>query len=417
MESSSSEEDFVLLSVLEKRKKRKRRYWVHPILRSRAERGEYHLLTDLRGYPDRFKSTFRMSVAQFDALLTTLAPHIRKKTTNFRDPIGPEQRLAVCLRYLCTGDSFTTIANSCRLGITTVGKIVRETCDQIWRQSQPVYLPTPTADTWKTTAKRFNEKWNFPNCFGALDGKHVQIEAPANSGSLFYNYKGTFSIVLLALVDADYRFLAIDVGSYGGNSDGGIFADSALGRALQRGTLHVPPPAELPSAPELGKVNHVIVADEAFPMKPYLLRPYPGRRLEEDKRIFNLRLSRARRISENVFGIMVQRFRVYKKPMEVNPDLVDSVVKATCVLHNYLRHGALDQALQEEHQGGSEEDNSAAAGNNNPCLLDLQRPRGNRASAEALGIRDTLKKYFTSPAGELPWQYSRVRRGLHGNPL
>uniref|UniRef100_A0AAV2KUY8 Alpha-carbonic anhydrase domain-containing protein n=1 Tax=Knipowitschia caucasica TaxID=637954 RepID=A0AAV2KUY8_KNICA len=55
---------------------------------------------------------------------------------------------------ICTGDSFTTIANSYRLGITTVGKMVRETCDQIRRQSQPVYLPTPTADTWKTTAKR-----------------------------------------------------------------------------------------------------------------------------------------------------------------------------------------------------------------------------------------------------------------------
>lgn len=151
-------------------------------------------------------------------------------------------------------------------------------------------MPTPTEDIWKHMARRFNERWNFPNCIGALDGKHVKIEAPANTGSLFY-FKGTFSIVLLALVDADYHFLAIEVGSYGGNSDRGIFADSALGRALQRGTLNVPSPLELPSAPELGKVNHVIVADEAFPMNPYLLRPYGGKRLEEDKRIFNLRLS------------------------------------------------------------------------------------------------------------------------------
>ncbi len=133
-------------------------------------------------------------------------------------------------------------------------------------------MPTPTEGIWKHTARRFNERWNFTIFIGALDGKHVKIEAPVNTGSLFY-YKSSFSIVLLALVDADYRFLAIDVGSYGGNIEGGIFADFVLGRALQRGTLNVPSQLELPSAPELGKVNHVIVADEAFPMKPYLLRP------------------------------------------------------------------------------------------------------------------------------------------------
>lgn len=246
--------------------------------------------------------------------------------------------------------------------------------------------------------------WNFPNCIGALDGKHVKIEAPANTGSLFFNYKGTFSIVLLALVDADYRFLAIDVGSYGGNSDGGIFANSALGRALQRGTLNVPPPLELPSAPELGMVNHIIVADEAFPMKPYLLRPYGGKHLEEDKRIFNLRLSRARRISENAFGILTQRFRVYKRPMEVNPDLADSIIKATCILCSYLRHEVVGQADQGDSFDFDDDGNAS--------LHEFQRPRGNRASEEALHIRDKFKNYFVSPAGEVPWQYDRVRRGL-----
>ncbi|XP_042273182.1 uncharacterized protein LOC121900727 [Thunnus maccoyii] len=260
MELSSSEDDFVVLSLLERERKRKRKYWVHPILRRCQEQGEFHLLIkELRNSPDRFQVYFRMSVVQFDTLLAILEPHIKKKTTNFRDPIDPEQRLAVYLIYLSTGDSFTTIASSFRLGISTVGKIVGETCDQIWLQLKDKHMPAPTEEIWKNTARRFNERWNFPNCLGALDGKHVRIEAPANTGSLFINYKGTFSTVLLALGDAGNHFLAIDVGSYGGNSNRGIFADSALGRALQCGTLNVPPPLELPSAPELGKVNHVIV--------------------------------------------------------------------------------------------------------------------------------------------------------------
>ena len=112
-------------------------------------------------------------------------------------------------------------------------------------------------------------------------------------------------------MDANYPFLAIDLGSYR-SSNGGIFANSAFAKALNDGSLKVPPPAELPGAPELGKVNHVIVADEAFPMRSYFLQPYPGKRREEGKHILNLRLSRARRISEIAFGILTQGLRFVK---------------------------------------------------------------------------------------------------------
>jgi hypothetical protein len=81
---------------------------------------------------------------------------------------------------------------------------------------------------------------------GALDGKHITIEAPSNCGSLYFNYKKTFSIVLLALVDAQYNVIAVDVGAYGKKSDGGISGNSNLGKALQLGTLPIPGNAALP---------------------------------------------------------------------------------------------------------------------------------------------------------------------------
>lgn len=74
-------------------------------------------------------------------------------------------------------------------------------------------MPTPSKDQWEKISYDCNNKWNFPNCLGAVDGKHVVFEKPVNSGSDYFNYKHEFSIVLLALVDADYRFVHVDVGS------------------------------------------------------------------------------------------------------------------------------------------------------------------------------------------------------------
>ncbi|CAB3222413.1 unnamed protein product [Arctia plantaginis] len=92
-------------------------------------------------------------------------------------------------------------------------------------------MPVPTEADWKRKEQRFRRQWNFPNCIGALDGKHVIIEAPPNSGSLYFSYKKTFTTVLLALVDADYRFTVI-VGALGKNSESQILNNSNFGKAL-----------------------------------------------------------------------------------------------------------------------------------------------------------------------------------------
>jgi hypothetical protein len=122
----------------------------------------------------------------------------------------------------------------------------------------------------------------------------VEIFASPNSGSQFYNYKRIFPIVLMALIDANCKFIAVDLGSYGKNSDGGNFINSNFGKAIEMEKFNVPKERNLPetqcSAP------HVIVGDEAFSLKTYLLRPYPGSTINGDieKQIFNYRLSRAR---------------------------------------------------------------------------------------------------------------------------
>jgi len=95
-----------------------------------------------------------------------------------------------------------------------------------------------SASNWIEISDRFFQRWNFPHCVGALDGKHVIIQAPDNSGSIYFNYKKQFSLVLLALVDAEYRFTAVDIGAFGKQSDGGILASSVLGQQLDLGNFN-----------------------------------------------------------------------------------------------------------------------------------------------------------------------------------
>lgn len=114
-----------------------------------------------------------------------------------------------------------SIAWNYKIGKSTVRLIILETCDAIWSALSPLYLAEPTEYQYRDIANDFANMWNFPNCVGAIDGKHVAVTCPANSGTLYYNYKHFFSIVLMGICDAKYAFTAVSIGSYGSESDGG----------------------------------------------------------------------------------------------------------------------------------------------------------------------------------------------------
>ena len=198
------------------------------------------------------------------------------------------------------------------------------------------YLQRPSSkEEWKQIAQGFEQLWNFPHCVGAVDGKHVTIQAPAMSGSTYFNYKGTRNIVLLAVCDSQYCFTLLDIGDAGRHSDGGVFSHSGFGQAMEAGKLALPEADPIPGMTSISP--YFFVGDAAFPLKNYIMRPYPGRFLPEDKRVFNYRLSRARRVIENTFGILTSKFRIFRRPIIANPSKVTNVVKAACCLHNYLK--------------------------------------------------------------------------------
>jgi DDE superfamily endonuclease len=166
--------------------------------------------------------------------------------------------------------------------------LIPETLDAITECLKDYIKMPSTADQWKGISADFQNLWNFPLCLGALDGKHVLVEAPANSGSVFFNYKGTFSIVLLAMVDANYRFIFLDIGRNGRVGDAGIYARSTLKKYFESDEAGYPGKEALPNSKLEG--FHAILGDSAFPLKNYLLKPYPiDKKLTKERRVFNYR--------------------------------------------------------------------------------------------------------------------------------
>lgn len=293
-------------------------------------------------------------------------------------------------RYLASGCTFTDLHFSYRIGISTASKIVEEVCTAIWCLMREDCIPTPTKEKWELIASGFENRANFPNCIGAVDGKHIRC--PLNSGSMYFNYKGYNSIVLMAVADSKYRFQYIDVGSYGKDCDSSVFKRSSLWKSIENNEQQLPEAKYLPGI-DSPKLPYFFIGDEAFGLHKHLLRPFGGTHLTVDKRIFNYRLSRARRYVECSFGILTNKWRIFHRPINVQPEFAVKIVNACVVLHNFVL----------ERDGYNDLDTMSITG-----LSDISDESNVRGGPTPNSIRNALCKYFVSDVGSLPWQMSKI---------
>lgn len=238
-----------------------------------------------------------------------------------------------------------------------------------------------TEEEWKKIASDFGERYQFFNCLGALDGKHVAVQKPAHSGSLYYNYKLYFSIVLMALVNANKEFIMIDVGTNGRVSDGGVLFYTKFWELFEKGDFNIPDAAPLPNTAQ--KFPHVIISDGAFALGKHLMKPYPQNACNAERVTFNYRLSRARQVVEGAFGI----FGVFQKAMCFEPSKAATIVSTCCYLHNFLLKTQPRLYLAS---------NWTITNKSTEGLLDLAPNNTRNTPNDAKKIRENFCQYFSN---------------------
>ncbi|KAL6421162.1 hypothetical protein ACFW04_013965 [Cataglyphis niger] len=220
-----------------------------------------------------FSSLLEMTVLQFERLLELVQEPLTKRS--IREPLSPEHRLCILCKLL-HGNFYVSKS--------TVSKVIRDTCKIIWDKLSPIYLPRSTMNDFKRYSRDFQELWNMPNYFEAIDGKHIVIQAPYNTGTIF-------------------KELAFEIAF--DNNEVEILDDSCL------------PGTDI-------KFPYYMVADETFPLKSYIMRPYPGTR-----------------VIENSFGILASRWRIFRSTIIAHVDTAEWIVCAGLCLHNFLRKSEL----------------------------------------------------------------------------
>lgn len=176
----------------EEKSKRTRKFWVSPIFTTQQrllQGASNNLVKEMEiGDTEKYNNYFRMDPMVMEKLLVLIGPSIAKQHV-VRDPIPPETRLhiiryvisiMICnhsiIRYLASGDSMSSISYPYRVSHNTVSKIISETCEAIWDGLKETVFLKDNPESWQTIADDFEQLWNYPNCIGCIDGKHVNLQ-------------------------------------------------------------------------------------------------------------------------------------------------------------------------------------------------------------------------------------------------
>ncbi|XP_036340253.1 putative nuclease HARBI1 [Rhagoletis pomonella] len=252
---------------------------------------------------------------------------MERRNTHYRKAIVLEKRVAIALYALGSSAEYRTMANMFGVGKSTVGRILIEFCHEVWKFLWPLYLKNfPMTEVKLREFINGFQSLGFPQVLGAIDGCHIEVHPAREDAIDYHNYKGWYSTVLLALVDARCRFIYINVGSPGRCNDSAIFESSHLKNEFLQCSLYKD------MSKQISGVNFpvVLLGDSAFKLDEHLMKPFPfniDQSLQQKK--INFALSKCRRVVENAFGHLKARFRRVGKGLDNQMVNTTSIIKAS----------------------------------------------------------------------------------------
>ncbi|KAM6471782.1 uncharacterized protein PHA67_002021 [Liasis olivaceus] len=298
-----------------------RHQWVYPI----STNWWKDLLTGEWG-DEKWLENFRMTKKTLFDIADLLRPTLQRQLTVMRQPISVEKRVAIAVWWLATMASYREVAHHFGVGRSTVGAIVLEVCFAI---EHVLLKDVICLGEYQKIMDGFGQM-GFPHCVGAIDDCRVPICAPTGQGYEYTSHKEMLSFFLQGTVDHSGRFTNIEVGWSGKNHEDFTFGMSSICEAMDSGAF-------VPSNPTimLGGVliPPLILADEAYPMRAWLMKPFEGH-LDRRKLTFNCIFNHCRVVVERAFARLKARWRCLTARLPVAEENVASVISACAVLHN-----------------------------------------------------------------------------------
>ena len=291
---------------------------------------------------------------------------------HLHDCVTPEKLLALGLYRLAHGNSYIMIGPNFNVGKSTVIEVVQDVVEALCDlRNEYIKFPSTNREVL-ATRETFDDLTDLPNVVGAINGTHVKIKTPKESGPDYFSRLQQHDVVVQAVADGEKLFLDVAAGFPGSMHDSRVLRNSSLYRRITNNELLLGPTVRVAGR----EIRPVLLGDSAYPLSTWLLKPYHEGTNDPEEINFNKELSRARVSVECAFSILKGRWRILQKRLDSDIAFTNQIIIACCVLHNFCIEAG-DLWDDDDDEDGNDDDFPVRDGN-----------------GDGADLRDFLKNYL-----------------------